>query len=337
MGNHEGNRDQDPAKQGWSGSPDVGSYSQRILDSASGLLRDAIHPGVGQASSALLSALASESKAGPSTGMSSAALPTIREQVGSLNGKQALRSLADQKHALRVPLQPSGNINARSMGATEGLSLDELMHSENCESVLPTSQYGSSAKGKQRAPNRDALNGKNQHADIDWTSHWNSLAPERTKASAANSHLEGFKPHRIDRAADFIEEDGADVVKLLQDPNCSRLTDISEQMEIPFTISEEDMRIAEDIIRRIDMVTTRKASSESAAPRAKHSRPRPDISSLFDDIENYQDEVWGYLQPLIEDAKQERAQADAFRSVEGPATRRLKMILHHIGESTGPV
>jgi hypothetical protein len=47
--------------------------------------------------------------------------------------------------------------------------------------------------------------------------------------------------------------------------------------------------------------------------------------------EKYHDEVWGYLQPTLEAAAREiESSKDSLGSEEGPAVRRLKMILKHM-------
>ena len=51
--------------------------------------------------------------------------------------------------------------------------------------------------------------------------------------------------------------------------------------------------------------------------------------------ERYVDDVWGYLEPVLEAAKEEIEDGDKFEGTghedgDGPAVRRLKMILVHM-------
>lgn len=45
--------------------------------------------------------------------------------------------------------------------------------------------------------------------------------------------------------------------------------------------------------------------------------------------ERYHDEVWGFLQPVLEAAREEIENGEG-GAVEGPAVRRLKMVLMHM-------
>jgi hypothetical protein len=134
-------------------------------------------------------------------------------------------------------------------------------------------------------------------------------------------------------AANINEVDGADVVELLRDPTTSFWTDMPDEDAVPYTISEADLKVAEDLVRRVDDAMASKSGFENGISAAIRGQPFASFSSFFDEIENYHDDVWGYLQPLVEEAKREVAVPESFGREGGPATRRLRMILAHIDGS----
>jgi hypothetical protein len=303
----------------------------RILDSASGLLRDSLSPTSTQHANILAQVLASEGKAGPS--FSSSSSRGTDSGLQSADAARGLQSLPSAKNAFREPALTNGSIHMRSRDVIEGMSLDQFMHSTQHESEVPTWQHSPTAKGKQTAASADQYHTDLQQSEGEISAVWDSLARnEQDQAFPASSQAPELGTNEVQRTAIVNAADGRDVVKLLQDPNFSLGMDLPEQQDIIYTISEEDMKIAAEIVRRIDVAMISKLGCQSAISAASHGEPFPRFSSFFDEVENYQDEVWGYLRPLVEEAKQETAAAGLSEGEEGPATRRLRMILAHIDQ-----
>lgn len=308
--------------------------SRRILNSASGLLRDSLSPNSTLQANTLAQILASEAKAGPSSASSSRGREIASELRGGPNAGQGLESLPSTNNAFREPALANGSINSRSRDNIEGMSLDQFMHGAQYESEVPTWQHNPPTKGKQIAPSLDEYHTDLQASDAEMSAVWDSVARNGpTQAFPASNYVEAHGTNGVHRTAAISAGDGADVVKLLQDPNYFLWMDMPEEQSIPYTISEEDTKLAEEIVRRIDIAMTSKLGFVSAIPATKRGEPFPRFSSFFDEIENYQDEVWGYLRPLVEEAKRQDAAAGLPEGEEGPATRRLRMILAHFDRS----
>jgi hypothetical protein len=306
--------------------------SGRILDSASGLLRDSLSPNSTQHANTLAQVLASNGKAGPSLSLSSGR-GTDSELRQGLDDAQGLQSLPSANNAFREPALTNGSIQTRSGDASERISLDQFMDSAQHEGEVPSWQHGPTAKGKQIATSVNQYHTDLQQSEAGMSALWDSLARnEQDQAPPASHYVEAPGQMEVHKTAMVSAADGAEVVKLLQDPNISLGMDLPEQQDIVYTIVEEDMKIAAEIVRRIDVAMISKPDYQSAISAANHGEPFPRFSSFFDEVENYQDEVWGYLRPLVEEAKRETAAASSSEGEEGPATRRLRMILAHIDQ-----
>lgn len=53
--------------------------------------------------------------------------------------------------------------------------------------------------------------------------------------------------------------------------------------------------------------------------------------TFFDDLHNYHEGVWGYLQPIVEQARVELREGRSVK--DSPAVARLQMILGHVDPS----
>ncbi len=309
------------------------NISGRILDSASGLLRDSLSPKSSQHPNTLAQVLCSEGKAGPSTPSAS----TERSNAsGILEGPSHLHSAGSFTHtrdAFRESCLLNERTGAGSGDTTKGLSLDEFMQSAQHESEVPTWQHSASAKGKQVATTSDGYHPQHEVTDADISAVWDSVTPTETSTGFSGfEYVDRPSQDRVRRAAEISAADGADVVKLLQDPNAWSWMDVPDEPEPPYTISADDMRIAQEVVHRIDKALASNPGYQSAISAARRGESFSNFSSFFDDIKDYQEEVWGYLQPIIEEARRETIPRSSGEK-EGPATRRLRMILAHIDRS----
>jgi hypothetical protein len=316
-------------------------FSGRILDSASGLLRDSFSPTSTQPASTLANFLASEGKAGSSTASSNTEPGTTSGWRSGIKGGQSLESRPNAANGFRELSRADEIINARSSHATGGLSLDQFMSAAQDGTEVPTWQHSSADKGKQVASGLNGYHAERPASNIDMSATWDVIAGNQpSQTTVGNGDVEARGTNGIHGAAKIDEADGADMLKLLQDPTASFWTYIPEEDTIPYMISEADMRVAEDIVRRVDMIMASRPGRESTMSAAPPDEPFSRLSSFFDEIMNYQDEVWGYARPIIEEArriveeaKREGTVPGSTRGEEGPATRRLRMILAHVDGS----
>ncbi len=306
----------------------------RILDSASGLLRDTLSPSSAQQASILANVLASEGKAGPSTASACTERDTVSELCEGPIARQGPATLPGTNAAFREPGLVNGSINPRSTTTSSGMSLDQFLLSAQHNNEIPTWQHSPTAKGKQIASSLNIYHAEPEASYAEMSAAWDSNARnDHTQALPTNNNMNIHRTNAVHETAVVNEADGGEVVKLLQDPNPLLWMDMPEEQEIAYTMSAEDMRVAEEIVRSIDTALPSKPAYTSAISAASRGEPFPRFSSFFDDTENYQDEVWGYLRPLVEEAKQEHFLSSSPDEEEGPATRRLRMILAHVDGS----
>ena len=302
--------------------------SKRILDSASGLLSDSFSSTGMQPAPTLANVIANEGKAGSST----APAPTGLGTTSKLS--EGLKTRNDASNTFREPARAYGTTSLRSSNIDEGLSLDQFLGRAQDEIEVPTWQHSPSTKGKQVASSLNGDHAEPPALDTEMSAAWNAVARDySSQAVVRNRDMETRGTTGTHRVANIIEADGADVVKLLQDPSASFWTDMPDEDAIPYSLSEADMRVAEDLVRRLDDAMASKPGYASGISAAIHGRAFTSFSNFFDEIENYHDEVWGYLRPLVEEAKKEAAVAGSSVVEDGPATRRLRMILAHVGGS----
>lgn len=310
------------------------NISGRIMNSASGLLRASLSPKSTQHASTLTQVLANEGKAGPSTASASAEGGTTSQLNGRSDAHQSPGSLPVTNSAFREQARANGSINS-SFADSGGMSLDQFMHTAQDESKVPPWQHSPNSKGKHIARSLDGDDIEDHATRVALSAVWHSNS--NTKPSQAfppRSHVAGHGKNGLNITAEINTADGADVVKLLQEPYSPSWMDMPEKEDIAYTISEADMKIADEIVRRTDLAVVSKPVSTSTTLGVNSSEPSVDFPSFFDDLENYQDEVWGYLRPLVEEAKRESAVSISTDEDERPATRRLRMILAHIHHST---
>lgn len=312
------------------------NISGRILDSASGLLRDSISPKSAQHPNTLAQVLCGEGKAGPSSLSASTERSNASEISEGSRARHGADSLPYRQDAFREPRLLNEPANESPGDITEGMSLDQFMQSTQHGREVSIWQYSAPAKGKQVATTSDGYHPQHEVADGDISAVWDSLVNnEPSTAFSVTGYVDRQSENGVHRtteenATDGV--DGADVVKLLQDPNACLWMDIPNEPGPPYTISADDMRIAEEIVHHFDKGLASKPDYKSAISAARRGESLTNLSSFFDDIENYQEEVWGYLQPVIEEARRETTTCSS-EEEEGPATRRLRMILAHIDRS----
>jgi hypothetical protein len=303
------------------------STSERVLNSASSLLCDAIHPSTMQGARTFSDALTSEGKAGPSTPLPSAMSSAVSEQCGGVTNRRRRQALPYLSDAFREPLA-SKRKESNPTGFLDETTLGNFTDRSHLDSVPSLWQWDSDPKGKERVPNMDTSNEDNTAADLEWTSAWKFPKFESMRTHSVLPALHASRPICVPEG---VEEDGADVLKLLQDPDFSPWTDNVEEQEAPFT-TESGWSTTHELVHRTDSAMKPRASiRESTATRTKGTRGLSPPPSFFDNIENYQEKVWFFDQPLAEEETRTTVSEPSLCRQE-PATRRLRMLAGHLDE-----
>jgi hypothetical protein len=138
----------------------------------------------------------------------------------------------------------------------------------------------------------------------------------------------------VDQAAGCLgvgpPNDGDEVVQLLSDPTFQPELWTEGDPEEPYTISEQEMQISQWYIQNTQDGAPRREQLQRAVVAARTGRSYEEFESIFDAIEAYHEDVWGYIRPLVEAARQERLIAEPTATGDGPAVRRLRMIVAHL-------
>ncbi|PLB37158.1 uncharacterized protein BDW47DRAFT_107491 [Aspergillus candidus] len=310
------------------------SLANRIQTSASGLARNALYGSGPSADTAQLlasggskaasssprpSAFAAAQQYQESSGPSSASAASSRDPVPA----QSFRSPAPQQQQ-----QQQGGF------ALPALSEDEFQRSYG--DVFPNQDItsSSSSKGKEKA---------------------SQLHPHQP-----HSHKESTL-HSLPTQYHHNDQDGSDVLTLLSSPTFDPEFPATETE--PFEPIETDLSATLTDAERTTLDSFRRQHQPSTQITS-HSLI-PDIGSFLDTIpasaqsdatqlrdtvlsglpgaadwvaleEQYQDEVWGYLKPTLEAAAREMEERDETgkdgngQQEDGPAVRRLKMVLMHM-------
>lgn len=254
------------------------NISGRILNSASGLLRDSLSPNGNRPASTLVGALASESKAGPSSSSASTERGTASELVLKQNASRGLGPYSCADEAFREPSPVVGNTTSRSAKNAERVSLDQFMYGIQDDNDAPTWQYTSVGKGKQAATSLGGYHADPPTLNMGFSAAWEAVAcSEPAQELQAISRMEAHGTEKLHKAACICEDDGADVVKLLQDSESSSWTEMLTEQDGPYTISQDDMRIAEELVRHIDRAMNSKPSSKAVLAAAS-SGQLPQVS-----------------------------------------------------------
>ena len=276
-------------------APIDASLVGRISQSAVGLLDQAFRPTSSDAGNTLSQALNNNGKASGSSASASLRQHGDYEGKTDSNGTQLHNSGSAFVSVERFRSAPSKH--------HEGMSLDEFLDVDN-----------------NLAPQDDT-----------------TFRVEKGKAVArgtpGDKSSQPLPQHQLSR-----HEDGAEVSRLLSDlsfqPSTTFEYDLEEDYSIVLTVAEK--ADADYFSSHFDghfLASQPLAQQlEEASNASRLDASSAELLSFFEHVENYQDEVWGYLKPIVAAAREEiKSSTDASgRMEEGPALRRLRMILHHI-------
>lgn len=286
-----------------------GSFTANVASSAAGLLRDTFASYGDQVGATLSQALHEGTKAGSSSGVAASGSslinqPTPRSEFALTKGvtleNETFRS------GLRVP--------EASQEAFEGMTLDQFLQNEHESQDDLVAEYQNFDKGKKAVYGKAHGDATRSNDDTLFNSSWQSGNVEKVTGDL------GVGP----------SNDGNEVVKLLSDPAFQPELWTEGDSEEPYTISHEEMQISQWYIQNTQAGAPQREQLRHAVAAARTGRAYEEFASIFDAIETYQEDVWGYIRPLVEAARQERLIAEPTVTGDGPAVHRLRMLVAHL-------
>ncbi|OOF96406.1 hypothetical protein ASPCADRAFT_47457 [Aspergillus carbonarius ITEM 5010] len=323
--------------------PNSPSLASRIQNSASGLARNVFSAPGSSADSAQL--LANSGKTENSSSHSAlAAGQQYRESSTSASSSTRESSIST----------PAETFRSSSTARPGGFDLPPLTEDE-FQRTYGGESFGSNNDGSIAGLNADTSKGKGKGkgraTDSDSTDPVTSekrALPEQPflLSSDGDAVVSLLSDHSFDPEFPPTADEPAEIVETELSP--VQLTPTEIQMIESFrrltppaasaTLSPQDtsankltsISLVPDIGDFLDMVPPG-ANSDAATLRDTVLTGLPGAADWLAVEERYHDEVWGYLRPTLEAAAKEmESNKDTGRVEEGPAVRRLKMILKHM-------
>lgn len=349
----DGNRNRDspsdkllPRKDDGSSTDNKGkqsdsSMASRIQDSASGLARNAFFtPGPPRD---LAHTLASGGKAGPS---SSASFERSSSQAVADQYRQSSASSSTQGHGGGAPSETFRSSAPTQQGFDlPPFSEEEFQHTYDGNIGSSFRHDTELGKGKERVGDSEFITPSGSQVPLGFDAAWQK-----------GSH------DAINNTTSQHPSDGAAVVSLLTDRSFDPEFPISaHEPAEPVDTELSQQSLTQDEIQMIE--TFRRQLPPPEQPQPSRINPAsliPDIDTFLNGVtpgpgteatalrdnvltnlpgaadwiaveERYHDEVWGYLRPTLEAAAKEMEDnKDSQTAEDGPAVRRLKMVLTHM-------
>lgn len=262
-----------------------------------------------QVGATLSQALYEGGKAGSSSSVAASASNSIYQSAPGL-GAAIVAGVTPENHNFRSSMRPP---NAPPE-AFEGMTIDQFLQNEpdsQRRSVEHDQNLGKGKKPIYTAHNEDVLD---ESYDTNFVFAWQS--------GHADTEFRGQGAHTLN--------DGAEVVGLLSDPSFQPELWTEDDPDEPYTISKEEMQISQWFAQKAQEGGSQREQLQKAVAAARSGRAFHDFASIFDEIENYHEDVWGYIGPLVKAARQEQHVAATTTAEDGPAVHRLRMIVAHL-------
>ena len=285
------------------------SFPATIASSAAGLLRDTLSSNSNQVGAALSLALHESGKAGSSSSVAASApssthQPTPRPELPVATGGSSENDTF--RSSIRPPNAPRETF--------EGMTLDQFLQSSVESQGHLFEEDEQLDKGKRAIYTTDNRDTIRHSQDIDSAFAWKSGNVEKDSQLRETNSL----------------NDGDEVVKLLSDPNFQPDIWTDTYPEEPSTITEEELQISQWFTKKTQEGEPQREQLQNAVAAARGGRAFEDFETIFDEIEHYHEDVWGYIGPLVEAARQERRVTEPTNTGDGPAVQRLRMIVAHL-------
>lgn len=337
-------RNETNSSQGTNERPESPSLATRIQNSASGLAKNVFSAPGSSADSAQL--LAGSGKAGHSS--SHSALAAAAQQYTDSSTTSASSSTGNSSLPAAAETFRSSSTTQQGGFQLPPLSEDEFQRTYGAESLVGDngsfiaglSADETTSKGKGKGKARDTS------TDLLSSDPTNPITPEQR-----------FLPDR----PSLLPSDGDAVVSLLSDqtfdpefpPTADEPAELVETELLPMQLTTEEKQMIESFRRFTPPISSgnNTLTSRSLVPDIGDfldtlpSESHSDVATLRDTVltglpgaadwlsveDRYHDEVWGYLRPTLEAAAKElESNKESGSTEEGPAVRRLKMILRHM-------
>jgi hypothetical protein len=307
------------------------SLATRIQSSATGLAKSAFQPG-GDLNNTLSSS--TNTKAGPSNTSASNASAQLDPAPGSASASSSASNAGPSQESFRSPTTTSTSYPALALPEDEFQS------------------FGDEGSGLYTNP--ETGKGKAREFETTWqsTNQIPSQIPHPRSAPEKDLHRQsedGAAVIALLTSNDFDAEDPTTLPEIELDPAApppplsasERDALDSFRRALPGAQAETPARITgSSLVPDIDTFLSQglgkqdqdRSEGGSLALRDEVLASLPGAGDWVGVQERYHDEVWGFLEPVLEAAKTEiEAQGDYEGAREGPAVRRLKMILGHMG------
>ena len=262
-----------------------------------------------QVGATLSQALHEGGKAGSSSSVAASASNSIYQSTPG-SGVAVVTGVTPENHNFRSSIRPP---NAPPE-AFEGMTIDQFLQSEPDSQMPPVENDQNLGKGKKPiyATHNEDVPGESYDTDFAfaWQSGHVDMEPRDQGAHALN--------------------DGAEVVKLLSDPSFQSELWTEDDLDEPYTITKEEMQISQWFMQKAQEGGSQREQLQKAVAAARSGRAFHDFASIFDEIENYHEDVWGYIGPFVKAARQEQHVAATTTAEDGPAVHRLRMIVAHL-------
>ena len=310
-----GSRQTDTVKE--QGAAASESFASKLSTSTSGLLRDTFSQPISEAHDVLSQRLNAAGKSNPSTGVSTPGYSydggSSAASASSLSGPPSSYTADHVRESFRSPALRSDN-----SVDTRGMTLDQFVQEDNGLSEPDLKTDNPFDKGKRIAI----------ESPVEVSHLGNEL-----------SHFEPVQEDSLQAATDVEglgrkQKDGMEVVALLSDPSYQPefWREETPEQEVAYTISAAEMEIAQQLIQHLSGRFVARSSLTQPGLAARNGESYEKFGSFFDDIEHYQEDVWGYIRPLVLAARMEAQSTSVDSTDEGPAVRRLRMILTHTAQ-----
>ncbi|RJE26943.1 hypothetical protein PHISCL_00750 [Aspergillus sclerotialis] len=337
----EGSRKNDSSSTESKGKQSESSIASRIQNSASGLARNAFFT-TGPPQD-IAQTLASREKTGPS---SSASVGRLSSQAVADQYSQSSASSSTREQAREAPAETfrstnTGRLNLPPFSEEEFQNTyDDSMY----DNFFPNNTGLGKGKGKARDTELDSTDAT--HDPLGFDSTWERQS-HKTVSNATTCQL---------------PSDGQAVSTILSDPNFDPefppsahepFVPVPTELSSPQPLTPEEINVIEQFRRHLppgEQSNPLQLNPSSLIPDIdtflNGVGPGTDATALRDDVltnlpgakdwiaveERYHDEVWGYLKPTLEAAKKEIEEKKGSdpHGEDGPAVRRLKMVLSHM-------
>lgn len=314
------------------------SLPKKILGSAVGLLQDGVYGAKHDAAPSLSTFLKDGEKLASSSRSSSA---WSRNTSPSMGLRSSSESSINQK----------SDLVSESFRSTRSVSSNEMLpfHAEE-GTYVPSQDYLSSAPESGDILRYSAdLKGKgisrDEAQDPVWQPHETSFAQmiwEQSRLAAGSvwnqENLDGAEISRLLSDPNFDPQFGMDGENL-HDESFKLSAEENEAAKLfqeTFSSNRESQNEERDDFRSSSLNAASSPNAdlskgfETALTASIEQQSLQGIDTFFDGLMNYHEDVWGYAQPLVEDARKEAMNSGVGRLPDGPALQRLRMIFAHV-------